>query len=294
MNEVKWNDRLNIGVECIDKAHQRLFSIVAKLLSLNEDTDKQQHACKEGIKYFKSYTLKHFAEEEAYMQSINYSEYAIHKSLHDNMRDKTLPALEKELIEQDYSTKSVQHFLGICVGWLNGHIMIEDRAMTGRNANKWVHKASENEIESLQKAIIQELETLFHVKAQIVSIHYSAEDFSGGNALCYRLNYLNSEGRRLQAYLIYEEQMILRMLNEILGKQIKKVDKTVSDAVKILSQKLMGCIAKHFVLTDGFRLEKVDLLTFEQVVRAFEKQCPPYSLLFSTDKNNYFAFCVKQ
>ncbi len=294
MNEVKWNDRLNIGVECIDKAHQRLFSIVAKLLSLNEDTDKQQHACKEGIKYFKSYTLKHFAEEEAYMQSINYSEYDIHKSLHDNMRDKTLPALEKELIEQDYSTKSVQHFLGICVGWLNGHIMIEDRAMTGRNANKWVHKASENEIDSLQKAIIQALETLFHVKAHIVSIHYSAEDFSGGNALCYRLSYLNSEGKRLQAYLIYEEQMILRMLNEILGKQIKKVDKTVSDAVKILSQKLMDCIAKHFVLTDGFRLEKVDLLTFEQVVRAFEKQCPPFSLLFSTDKNNYFAFCVKQ
>ena len=27
MNEVKWNDRFNIGVEGIDKAHRRLFSI---------------------------------------------------------------------------------------------------------------------------------------------------------------------------------------------------------------------------------------------------------------------------
>ncbi len=107
---------------------------------------------------------------------------------------KTTPALESELQSQNYSVESVQHFLGICVGWLNGHIMIEDRAITGRTASKWVHKPSDNEIDSLQNAIIQALETLFRVKAQIVSVHYSAEHFSSGNALCQRLNYLNPEG----------------------------------------------------------------------------------------------------
>ncbi len=88
--------------------------------------------------------------------------------------------------------------------------------------------------------------------------------------------------------------MILNMLNEILSKQMKKVDKTVYYDLNILSQKLMDCLAKHFVLTDGFRLEKIDMMTFEQIVRAFEKQYPPYSLLFSTEKSNYFAFCVRQ
>ena len=29
-NEVKWNERFNIGVEVVDKAHQRLFSIVRR------------------------------------------------------------------------------------------------------------------------------------------------------------------------------------------------------------------------------------------------------------------------
>ena len=57
MNEVKWNDRFNLGVDSIDKAHQRLFSIIAKLIALNEDTAKQQYACREGIKYLKNYTL---------------------------------------------------------------------------------------------------------------------------------------------------------------------------------------------------------------------------------------------
>lgn len=295
MNEIKWNDRFNIGVEGIDKAHQRLFSIVGKLLNLNEDRDKQQHACREGIKYFKNYTIKHFSEEEAYMQSINYSEYAIHKSLHDNMRNNTIPALERELESQNYSIESVQHFLGICVGWLNGHIMIEDHAITGRTPNKWVHEPSEDEMVSLEKAVIQTLETLFRVKAEIVSSHYSGEDFSSGNALCYRLTYSVTEGKPIQAYLVYEEQMILSMLNDILGKQIKRVDKTVTYAIKMLSQKFMNCLAAHFTFTNSYQLEKIDLMTFEQIARvlALEKEYPPYSLLLGTEKNGYFAFFVK-
>ena len=62
-NEIKWNDRFCIGVDTIDKAHQRLFAIVGKLIDLNEDEAKQQYACREGIKYFNSYAMKHFAEE---------------------------------------------------------------------------------------------------------------------------------------------------------------------------------------------------------------------------------------
>ena len=62
MAEIKWNDRFNLGVDEIDKAHQKLFSIVNKLIAFTENPAKQRHACKEGIKYFKSYTIKHFAE----------------------------------------------------------------------------------------------------------------------------------------------------------------------------------------------------------------------------------------
>lgn len=296
MNEVKWNDRFNIGVEGIDKAHRRLFSIVSKLISLNEDETKQQHACREGIKYFKNYTTKHFAEEEAYMKSIGYADYDIHKSLHDNMRDKTLPALEQELEEQDYSVKSVQHFLGICVGWLNGHIMIEDHAITGKTTKKWVHQGSENEMASLEKAISQALDKLFRVKTQVISEHYSGEDFSSGKALCYRLTYTCADAKRpLLVYLIYGENMILSMLSETLDQPVKKVDKTVISAVKIISQRFMDCLSCHFVLPTRHQLQKVDMLTFAQVARLFamEKQYPPYSLLFSTEKKDYFAFCVK-
>jgi len=43
MSEIKWNDRFNLGVDEIDKAHQKLFSIVNKLIAFTENPAKQQH-----------------------------------------------------------------------------------------------------------------------------------------------------------------------------------------------------------------------------------------------------------
>ncbi len=292
LNEIKWNERLNIGVESIDKAHQRLFSIVNKLILLNEDTAKQQHACEEGIKYFKNYTLKHFAEEEAYMRYIDYANYSIHKSLHDDMRDNTLPALERELNAQNYSVESVQHFLGIFIGWLNGHIMVEDRAITGKVSNKWVHQPSDDEENSLKNAVIQAFHGLFRTDAQIVSKHYSGEDFAAGNKLCYRLTYRSKEKEVVPVYIIYEERMVLHVLSELFGKPVKKADKTVVYALKILSQQLMDSIGKHFTFAEECILEKNDLLTFDQLLNFFYKKYPPYSLLFSTGGKGYFALCI--
>ena len=293
MQEIQWNNRFNIGVEVIDKAHRRLFSIIGKLVSLNEDATKQQHACREGIKFFKSYTLKHFAEEEAYMKSIGYGEYAMHKSLHDNMRDNTLPALERELEEENYSTEAVQHFLGLCIGWLNGHVMVEDYAISGKTSHKWIHQASDNETASLEKAVLQALRQLYRVDAELVSLRYGGEDFTSGNVLCYRLTYLTQNERKRQVFFLYEEKLVLHLLGRLLGRQILRVDKTVVHAIKALSLKFIECVRAHFELPDQYRLHKEDILTFEQLVRTFDNEYPPYSLLFHVEKMGYFGFCVR-
>ncbi|MDE7287209.1 MAG: bacteriohemerythrin, partial [Lachnospiraceae bacterium] len=166
--KILWHDRFNIGVESVDKAHQRLFSIVNKMLNYDQEDEKgRQWVCGEGIKYFKSYTLKHFADEEAYMKSINYSGYAAHKRVHDDLKEKTLPALERDMIESDYSVESVQHFLGICIGWLTGHIMLEDHAITGRISNKWKYERTE-ELSVLEEAAARVIKELLGVEAQVI------------------------------------------------------------------------------------------------------------------------------
>lgn len=294
LKEIKWNDRFNIGVESIDSAHKKLFSIVGKLLDLNEDTAKQQHACREGIKYFKSYTLRHFAEEEAYMQSIGYAGYAIHKSLHDSLRDQTLPVLEAEMEEQDYSIESVRHFLGICVGWLNGHIMIEDRAITGKNQHKWVHRPADDEIADLEKATLQGLQALTLANAKVVSHHYGGEQFSSGQILCYRLTYISKTKDPIRLYLVYEESLMLRTLSEILGQEFKKVDQSVVYAAKILSEQFINFLKSHFIYEGNYSLERNDMMSYDQFVRIFDKEFPPFSLLFSAEGKGYFAFCAQK
>lgn len=293
MNEVKWNNHYNIGVDSIDKSHQKLFSIVGKLIALNEDKTKQQHACREGIKYFKNYTIKHFADEESYMKTLHYIGYDLHKSLHDDLKLNTLPALEKELEEQNYSTESVRHFLGICVGWLNGHIMIEDYAITGRTRNRWVYHPSEDKLTALEKAITQATEELFHSKPELVSRHYRGEDFSSNNKLCYRITYIAKDKKRVQIFIVYEEWMALGTLGALLGRQIKKADKTVLYAIKILSQQFAEHVGAHFELLNNYKPEKNDMLTFDQLLRTFDKEYPHYSLLFRAANSGYFAFCVK-
>lgn len=293
LSQIKWNDRYNTNVGVIDAAHQKLFSIVSKLIALNEDEVKQQQACREGIKYFKNYTFKHFAEEEAYMQAINYSGYDLHKTLHDNMRDKTLPALEKELEEQGYSKESVNHFLGICVGWLNGHIIIEDLAITGRTVNKWIYHPSEDKLVSLKKATLQTLESFYKLQPELVSEHYSGENFSAGNIICYRLSYRNNAGEQMQVFLAYEERLALHILSGMVNKQITQFDKNVSQAVQILSQQFMTCIGKYFAPEYSYQFDRGEMLTFDQFLRTFDRAYPPYSLLFSTDGKGYIALCIK-
>ena len=173
--------------------------------------------------------------------------------------------------------------------------MIEDCAITGKTPHKWVHKPAEDELVSLEKAVIQTFHDLFKLEAALVSAHYSGEDFASGKALCFRMSYRKADGQYTQAVLVYEEQMVIKLISELLGKQVNRVDKTIAEAMKLISGKFMECMETHFSLKDSYKLEKVNILSFEQLVRSFEfeKQFPPYSLLFRTEKNDYFALCVK-
>ena len=40
-----WNKRYNTGVEIIDRAHKKLFSILNKLFDLREQDEKSQWVC---------------------------------------------------------------------------------------------------------------------------------------------------------------------------------------------------------------------------------------------------------
>ena len=96
-SELIWQEEYNIGVDIIDKEHQRLFQIINRVLAFKDEEKNGRWACREGIKFFKTHAVKHFKDEEEYMESIGYTGLAQHRRIHNGFREKSLPALEKEL-----------------------------------------------------------------------------------------------------------------------------------------------------------------------------------------------------
>lgn len=288
-NTITWNNRFCIGVESIDKEHQKLFSIVQKIINLNQYEKNRQLIGEEGIKYFKSYAVRHFADEEAYMLSIGYSGYAAHKRIHDNMKNNTIPALEADLADSDYSVESVQHFLGICIGWLTSHIMLEDCAITGKVNQKWIHEWTED-ASALKETVIHAMSDLFRLDLQIVSEHYAGDDF--GKKICHRLTYHTGNSKPFQVFFIMEEKLVIYIVKQLIGVQLAKVDSVVTDAMGQVAQQFMKRVAMYYQSIGSYKFDKSNLLTEEQLNKEFSIAYPRYSMLFNTG-TGYFAFCVK-
>ncbi|MCI8785067.1 MAG: hemerythrin family protein [Eubacterium sp.] len=289
MKAIEWNDRFSIGVEIVDHAHQKLFSIVRKLNRLSENSRKNEWTCMEGIKYFKNYAMTHFTQEEAYMRSVGYGRYEMHKRLHDNMVNHTLPVFEMELVKSGYSEDVLAQFLNFCSGWLTEHILIEDRAITGKVSSKWVHEQSEEELIGFSQAVTGVLEQEFRLDAMLASRYYSSEDI--GNAYYYRFLYRTKDGRKQQVFLAFEEQLLLYMAGRIQKERFMKMEKRVLDSIGMLSSRIVKGIGERFAQIDPYQAEKDNMLTYDQFIKVFEREYPYYSMLFRTNRG-FFAVCA--
>lgn len=288
-NQLVWKDRYNIGVEVIDKEHKKLFKIINKLFNFGEDEEKSQWVCQEGIKYFKDHAVKHFADEEEYMKSIQYSGLEMHKRIHDDFREKTIPALEKELEQTDYSPDAVSHFLGVCTGWLLGHTLTDDRAITGEATSKWDNLLPEEEHAVIREAILQLVYNMFQLDSKVVSESYSGEKF--GKGVYYRLIYSNKEGKKWETILVFEEKLLINTVGKMMGIKTDKVNMVLVNAVRYTARQFVNCIMENFSSADDYEIKAENLLTYEQFQKVFERENPQFSLLFDTGKG-YFAYCI--
>lgn len=289
-DKMVWQERYNTCVDFIDSEHKKIFGIINRLLIFTETPGaKSQWACQEGIKYLESYSLKHFQEEEAYMLSINYGRYGAHKQLHDTFRDKTLPKLEHDLESSDYSYEAVRHFLGVCVGWLTGHILSEDLAIVGKGIAKKGNLLPEEEKAALQQTIIRLIHELFVLDTKVVNEHYSGENF--GNVLCYRTIYRaeHSEDRH-EIIMVFEEKLLVQTCSAMLGLEYTELNDVVVNATRFLAQQFIKGIRSSFPLVDSCNLEAESLLTYDELKTVFKNNKLEYSMLFDTAKGK-FAFC---
>lgn len=287
----EWKDEYNIGTEIVDRAHRRLFTTARRLILLVEQREKRLWACKEGIAFFKNYALNHFAEEEAYMRSIGYEGLAQHARMHADFRNRTLPALEKQLAETDFSSTAIKRSLGVCIGWLTGHIMMEDQAIAGRGRERWIYGQEENRLQTLENAVIHIIRQMFSLEAELVSANYSGEHLE--LPLCYELNYANEDGAALQALFIVEESLILETTGRMTSLRFQSINEIVLSAVKETTNIIMQQIAYCLRMQDaGYRYESDALRSVDDVAAKFAREEQPLcSLLFQTEYG-CFAVCM--
>lgn len=292
MRQIQWRDQFNIGVEMIDQAHRRLFSIVQKILDLYVERHEDKFACVEGLKYFKAYALRHFAEEEAYMRSIGYPSYAAHKKMHDRMRYETLPELERLLYDSDFSAEAVQRFIGTCSGWLTGHIAVEDRAIIGEGAGQLVPMRPDDELSVVQAVIISPLQEILGCQIQYIG-KFSVKDTILQEQY-YELSYCTREGKRLRIVLVMGQQTLLRAAGLLFGIDFYERSEIVCFAMQEIVQNLIQRAAVNFGRQpDEFRLERGRFLEREEFIGLFRERAPQYSLLFHADQES-FALCIDQ
>ncbi|MCM1111881.1 MAG: response regulator [Muribaculum sp.] len=286
--QLVWRDQYNIGVEHIDKEHQKLFRIVNKLFAFEDEGEKSRWACQEGIKYFKDHAMIHFATEEEYMESIHYEGLERHKRIHNDFRTRILPALEDELEETRYSMDSVSHFLGVCVGWLVGHTLTEDRAMSGHAESRWEKLLPEEEHAAMVDLVIQLINDLFQLQSHVVTESYGGEKF--GKGIYYRLVYGNKEGERHETILVFEERVILNTVGKIVDAKSKKVNILMVNATRYTAQQFVERVMEQFPPMEGYELKSENLLTYEQFQKVYDRDDPQLSILLDTGAG-YFAYC---
>ncbi len=258
------------------------------MLVFSDEEKKSQWACQEGIKFFKDHAMNHFDEEEKYMESVNYEGLQTHKRIHQVFREETLPALEKELEQMDYSANSVDHFLGVCAGWLVGHTLTEDRAIVDGSIDRWSGLLPKEEHEAMKKVIIQLIYDMFRLESHVVSDIYGGEKF--GKGVYYRLVYgKEQEEEKCEIFLVFEDRLLINTVGKIMGVKTDKLDTMLLNATRYMARQFVGRIMEHLPEMDGYELKEENLLTYEQFKKVFEKEKLQVSLLIDTG-GGYFAY----
>lgn len=288
---VEWQKEYNIGVDKIDRDHQKLFKIINKIFSFKNDEAGHQWVCQEGIKFFRGHAMQHFADEEAYMLSVGYEGFDEHRKIHKNFRENTLPALEYELERTDYSKEAIGHFLGVCVGWLISHTLTEDMEIVGRPIRKWENLLPKEEIHATEEVVLQLVHDLFRLNARMISDAYSGEKF--GEGVYYDLIYgTEDEKKKQEIILVFEEKLLINTVGKVLGSQADNLDTLLVHATRYVARQFVRKIMEHFPAMKAYELKGERFLSYEQFQKVLGKEKMQLSLLFSVEDAGYFAYCV--
>ena len=117
-NFFEWDaGKFGLGVSEMDSEHQRLIGLMNRLHRLYQakaPLPEQSRALGELVRF----TVRHFADEEAYMAKIGYPELRVHAGVHKNL----LARVTAFNAEFEQSGRLTDAFFMFLKTWLKAHI----------------------------------------------------------------------------------------------------------------------------------------------------------------------------
>lgn len=123
----EWKKEFELGIDAIDKQHQKLLEIgnrISELLVSHVDGDDNYDDIMEVLDELTNYTIYHFKVEEDYFLKYNYPEYEKHKIEHDAFID-YLHSIDLRTVE-DEQKAFLKELLKKIVNWVFNHIITTD------------------------------------------------------------------------------------------------------------------------------------------------------------------------
>ena len=284
--EIIWKDEYCIGVDYVDKAHKKLFELVSDISNVmdSHNYDNEGYACMQAINFLKSYTILHFKEEEGYMLQIGYQGYYNHKAIHDNLKEVVLPEFEKRLSESQFAPEVVEEFVALITGWLFGHILIEDLAITGKVASRY--KKYSNDVKmTLRKEIERFGRDFIRINAVLADAEYEGRKVS--NAMYYEMVY--KEGYTVT--VIADKRIITQIATNITGVKLTEITKmALIEYVQIIQSIAKGALYL-IEKEDSFELISHRVFEAEELSEKFLVSLPEYSMLWNSELGE-LALCI--
>lgn len=122
MSQIDWTDVLDIGLPEIDGQHKHLIDLSNGLIQAMV-SGMGLDVLDGLLKDLRDYTQTHFADEEAYMESINYPKLPEQKKMHAQLIREVEDFSERFHGNQAVSPNEVLDFMN---GWIIKHIVEMD------------------------------------------------------------------------------------------------------------------------------------------------------------------------
>jgi hemerythrin len=117
-----------IGIKMIDEQHKQLFTYADEAYELLNDefTPDKYDRVDILLEKLYDYTVKHLADEEAYMESIHYNKLFTQKVQHQAFIEKLDEFMESHNKEEENQDEQIMKILTYLTEWLVNHILYVD------------------------------------------------------------------------------------------------------------------------------------------------------------------------